>query len=187
MSNTQINQVIQNEIIKLAAEAGAMAAMETLEKERKKAQKSRYDRRLRNTKLLLRNYRMFKEHAENAVYEIHQLEENAIDILDRMWEPDSNDLYVESIKKSKARTKIIMTHIIDMLDLYESYCLKSQKPEEHRRYRVIYNFYISELPITIREIAYNESIDERTVYKDIDSACEKLSGLIFGIDGIKTN
>jgi hypothetical protein len=176
----------QAEIIKLAAEAGAKAALEALEKEKKKAHKSRHDRRLRNTKLLLRNFRMFKEHTENAVFEVSQLDENAIDILDMMWEySNDSELFVESIKKSVARTKIIMTHVIDMLALYEAYCMKSTKPEDSRRYRVIDNLYISEQPMTVREIATMEGIDERTVYKDVDAACERLSALIFGIDGLK--
>ena len=116
----------QNDIIRIAAEAGAKAALETLEREKKKAQKSRYDRRLRNTRLLLRNYRMFRDHVENAVFEAEQLDENAIDILDLMSENIyDNDLYVESIKKSVARTKIIMEHVNEMLRIYEAYCFRS--------------------------------------------------------------
>lgn len=179
---------VEAEIIKLAAEAGAKAALETLEKEKKKALKSRHDRRLRNTKLLLRNFRMFKEHTENAVFEASQLDESAIDILDMMWEySNDSELFVESIKKSVARTKIIMTHVIDMLALYETYCTRSNKPEDARRYRVIDKLYISDKPMTVREIATMEGIDDRTVYKDVDAACEKLSALIFGIDGLKTD
>lgn len=182
------NALAQAEIIKMAAEAGAKAALEALDKEKKKIQKSRYDRRLRNTKLLLRNYRMFREHVENAIFEVSQLDENAIDILDMMWDTSSTgELFVESIKKSVSRTQIIMTHVTDMLGLYEAYCLKSLKPEDGRRYRVIESLYIVDNPITVREIATREGIDDRTVYKDIDAACEKLSALIFGIDGLKND
>lgn len=182
------NVLAQAEIIKLAAEAGAKAAIETIEKEKKKSQKSRFDRRLRNTKLLLRNFRMFKEHVENAVFEASQLNENAIDILDMMWESTCNgEMFVESIKKSVARTRIIMTHVSDMLGLYEVYCLKSSKPEDGRRYRVIEGLYIVDNPMTVKELAAQEGIDERTVYKDIDAASEKISALIFGIDGMRND
>ncbi len=181
------SSLLRAEIIKIAAEEGAKVALETMEKEKKKAQKSRFDKRLRNTKLLLRNYRMFKEHTESAVFEASQLDENAIDVLDMMWEQSNNgEVFVESIKKSVARTRIIMTHVTDMLDLYESYCYRSNKPEDSRRYRVIDALYINDTPYTVREIAQQEGIDDRTVYKDVDSACEKLSALIFGIDGIKS-
>lgn len=175
------------DIMRMAAEAGAKAALETLDREKKKAQKSRYDRRIRNTKLLLRNYRMFKDHVENAVFDAEQLDENAIDILDLMWDPSNNsDAYVESIKNSVTRTAIIMRHITDMLSLYETYCYRTGKPEDQRRYRVVEALYIAEEPIPIHEIAQNEGIDSRTVYKDVDIAVEKLSALIFGIDGLKT-
>lgn len=63
-----------NEIVKLAAEAGAKAAMETLEKERQRDRKEVADRRLRNTKLLLRNYRVFQAHVANAVFEVEEYE-----------------------------------------------------------------------------------------------------------------
>ncbi len=183
-----INKIIQDEIIRIAAETGARTALETLEKEKKKVKKSRYDRRLRNTKLLLRNYRMFKEHTKNAVFETSDLDENAIDILDMIYEYSGNDdLYVESIKRSVTRTSIILTHVRDMLRLYEAYCMNSPKPEDQRRYRVIEALYISDNPMTIKEVAKQECIDERTVYKDIDAACEKLSALIFGIDGMKND
>ncbi len=172
-------------LVRLAAEAGAKAAMETLEKERQRERKSRYDRRLRNTKLLLRNFRMFKEHCENAVFDAAQLDENAIDILDLMWDRDNADTMVESIKKSAQRTAIIMRHITDMLALYETYCFRSGKPEDARRYRVIESLYISDKPASVSKIAAREQIDERTVYKDVDAATEKLSALIFGIDGLK--
>lgn len=172
-------------LVRLAAEAGAKAALETIEKAKQKERKSRHDRRLRNTKLLLRNFRMFKEHCQKAVYDASRLDENAIDILDLMWGRDSNENFVESIKKSAQRTAIIMQHITDMVDLYEAYCFRSGKPEEIRRYRVIESMYIADTPMTPAQIAERERIDTRTVYKDIDAAAEKLSALIFGIDGLK--
>lgn len=172
-------------LVRLAAEAGARAAMETLERERAKERKSRYDRRLRNTKLLLRNYRMFKKHCEHAVFDAEQLDENAIDILDLMWERGSRGNIVESIKQSAQRTAIIMRHVTDMLALYKIYCDSTGKPEDARRYRVIESLYITDHAVTAAEIAQREGIDDRTVYKDVDSACEKLSALIFGIDGLK--
>lgn len=172
-------------LVRLAAEAGAKAAMETLEKERQRDRKSRYDRRLRNTKLLLRNFRMFKEHCENAVFDAAQLDENAIDILDLMWDHGDTDMMVESIKKSAQRTAIIMRHITDMLALYETYCYRSGKPEDARRYRVIDGLYISDRQKSALQLAMEEHVDQRTVYRDVEDATEKLSALIFGIDGLK--
>lgn len=56
------------DIYEKAAAIGANEALKTFERERKKERSGREDRRLRNTKLLLRNYHMLKEHAENSVF-----------------------------------------------------------------------------------------------------------------------
>lgn len=177
------------EIAKIAAEIGAKAALEELEKEKKKTRDSWYSRKLRNTKLLLQNYRMFKLHADNAIFDVESMreEESAIEILELMMDGSADrNLFVESIKTSVARTQIIVTHITEMLKLYSVYCTQSPKPEDRRRYNVVYSMYIDEdSNMTVADIAEAEGIDSRTVYKDIDAAVEKISALIFGIDGIK--
>ena len=178
------NELTKPEIAKIAAEAGAKAGVEAYLKLMKQAQTERQDKRLRNTKLLLRNYRMFKDHCENAVYEIEDLDETVYDILDMMAGHDTTT-FVESIKQSVARTVLIVKHIETMLQLYEAYCFRSGNTEEQRRYRIIQALYISEDATPVEVLASFESINSRTVYKDIDSACEKISALIFGIDGIK--
>lgn len=172
------------EIAKLAGEAGAKVALDTIEKEKHKSARERRDRRLRNTKLLLRNYRMLKAHCQNAVYQASQLEKN-VDILDLMEHVFSQDeLYVESVKRSAERTYLIVSHIDEMLRLYEIYCFTSDKPEDRRRFNTVHALYIDEAVMTVPEIAEKEGIDTRTVYKDIDAAAEKLTALIFGIDGL---
>ena len=180
---------IANEAIKAGAVAGAKAALKAIEGERKKGVKARYDRRLHNTKLLLRNYRMLMEHYMNAVYEGSYAKEEAAEFADIM-ELMSNyasdeEVYVESIKKSAARTAIIMEHINKMLGIYAVYCERSEREERRRHYRVINAVFLAEEPTTVAEVAREENVDKRTVYKDIDAACETLTSLIFGIDGIK--
>ena len=59
------------EIIRLAAEVGAKAAMDRLDKERSKDLEEKVDRRLHNTRLLLQNYKLFRQHAENAVKKLY--------------------------------------------------------------------------------------------------------------------
>lgn len=175
----------QEEIIRLAAEAGAKAAMETLEKERQKETLEMSDRRLRNTKLLLRNYRVFKDHAANAVYEVES-EEDPLQIIQELMMPGkSPNLFVESIKRSVARTVTIVKHIETMLHLYQVYCYQYGSEEDERRWRVIEGLYVGNQKISVAELAEREGVVERTIYKDIDVASERLSALIFGIDGIK--
>lgn len=179
-------KVAKDYIIKLAAETGAKTALATFAAEIQKSQSERADRRLRNTKLLLRNFRMFKAHAENAVFDASQIDENAYDIIDLMsdrWA--DSEVFVASIKESVARTVTIVTHIETMLRLYEAFCEKSGNPEEYRRNRVIRGIYIDDPPQTVKELADANFVTTRTIYNDIDIACERIAALIFGIDGIK--
>lgn len=176
----------RDEIIRVAAEVGAATGIKAYEDEHKKSKAQHIDTRLRNTKLLLRNYRMFKAHCDNAVYDVVQLTgESLYDIIDAMAANTGGDSYIESIKNSVARTVTIVQHIETMLHLYEVYCHKSNRPEEERRYRIVSALYIDDDPLSAAVIAQAENIDTRTVYKDIDAAVEKIAALIFGIDGIK--
>lgn len=158
--------------------------METLEKERIKENKTRRDRMLRNTKMLLSNYRKFKEYSENAVYSAEQAED-IIDILDLMWDPNNrSQQIVESIKKSAIRTKIIMTHIDGMLDTYARICSGSKNQTDQRKYDVMWCRYISDEEYTMNEIAARFNIDVRTAYLDLDAATDVMAVLIFGVDCI---
>ena len=81
-------------IYERAAEIGAKEALKAYDQERKKEQGKRADRRLRNTKLLLRNYHMLKEHAENSVFGRTQMEESALDILESMMNMYDNEVKI---------------------------------------------------------------------------------------------
>ena len=57
--------------------------------------------------------------------------------------------------------------------------------EDERRWRVINALYISDERRTISQLDADEGVVERTIYKDIDVASEKIAALMFGIDGMK--
>lgn len=171
--------------IEKGLEVGIKAAMDYLAEEKEKARKSRYDRRLHNTRLLMKNYRLFKKHAEGAIFNAKQVKESAIDILDGLDDTMlSDNAYVEGIKKSQQRTIVILHHIDEMLRFYKISCEQSGKPEDLRRFRVITAMYIDEPKMTAQQIAEKENIETRTVYKDITNAIKPISALIFGIDGL---
>ena len=175
----------QEEIIKLAAEAGAKAAMETLDRERQRDRQEMADRRLWNTKLLLKNYRSFVAHVANSVFTVDDympLEEIWADL---MMPGRDSTLFVESIKQSVARTATIVKHMEAMMDLYKVYCTTIGTAEDERRWRIIDGLYINEERRTIKELAQEEGVVERTIYKDVDIACERIAALMFGVDGLK--
>lgn len=175
---------VDKETIRIAAEAGAKAAITQWEKERAKAADERVDRRLYNTRLLLKNYRLFKKHAENAVYEAEQLDESVYDILD-MMERNTGNGFVDSIKNSVARTATLVRHIEVMLGLYRVYCEQSGRPEDLRRWRAVKAKYIDEYEKTNADIAEGEYVSDRTIDRDIATAHEELAALFFGVDGVR--
>lgn len=176
------------DIYEKAAAIGAKEAMKTLVKERKKEQEKKVDRRLRNVKLLLKNYRMLKEHAENSVFGRTQMEESAADILESMMLVYDNEVIIESIKRSATRTAIIVSHIEVMFGLYRSYCEHTSNREiDIRRYDVLWDMYMAEKRLSVKEIAKKQNISARNVYEDIKVATERLTALIFGVDGLKVH
>lgn len=172
---------------KVAAQEAAKVAIEMWEKEKQKQVKQRADRRLHNTRLLLDNYRSFAAHVRYAVYGIQDTdEESAIYILDMMDSYDGMDsVVIESIKRSTARTAVIVAHIDEMLKIYKVMCEGSRKTEDMRRYRIIYFLYVDDSQMSIQDLAEQEHVDQRTVYRDVNIAQERLAALFFGIDGMQ--
>ena len=171
-------------IYEKAAEIGAKEALKFFEQERKEEYVDRAGRRLYNTKLLLRNYHMLKEHAEKAVFGRMQMKESALDILESMMSMH-NEVIIESIKRSAARTAIIISHIDTMIGLYQTYCdHAANRDVEMRRYEVIWDMYIAETPLTVKEIAEKQHMSRDNVYTDLRIATERLTALIFGVDGL---
>jgi hypothetical protein len=155
-------------------------AIEIYEKEKEKDKKAKQDRRLRNIKLLLRNYRSFKLHGADLKLEIKNL--NSLLELDAL---DTNEFAVESIRKSKERTVAMVKFIDKMFLVYQTLCEKSGKEEDMRNFQSVYQLYISDDKFTASDIATCHKTDTRTVYRDVEKACQTLSSLIFGVDSIR--
>lgn len=176
------NKLTEERITNIAAKVGAETAISKYEAERMKELSDTKDHRLRNTKLLLSHYREFKAHAESAIYSAEQ-SEDVLDVLDLMWERNRrSEQVVNSIKKSAVHTKIIMTHIDSMLEIYKAFAERSRKSANIRQYQVLCERYIDNVQLTVEEIAEKHSVDPRTVYLDIDAGIDRLSKLIFGVD-----
>lgn len=174
------------EIYEKAAAIGAKEALKAFEQERKKEHGSRTQRRLRNTKLLLRNYHMLKEHAEKSVFGRTQMGESALDILESMMSMYDNEVIVESIKRSATRTAVIVSHIETMFGLYLAYCEKApNKDIEMRRYEIVWDAYMAEDILSAKQIAVKWNMSVDSVYSDLRVAMERLTALIFGADGLK--
>ena len=155
-ARTTLSEEQKREVIDLAVAAGIRA----YRSEATKHQKEIYDKRLHNTKLLMRNYRSLKEHSENAVFDAATAEDDDVnEILNLMSEwAKEEDTTIESIKKSAAKTKLIMDHVDEMLRIYKAACERSKKPEDMRRYSVLYDYYVGDEEFTLEELAERSDI-----------------------------
>ena len=165
------------------AEVGAAAAVKAVERERQKFKKQQYD----YTKLLLRNYRRLNEYYKNAVFSTdgaEEADENFEEIMQNMGRPADEEIFVESIQKNYIATRIIMTHVNKMLECYKIMCERSSRADDARHWRVLERLYIAEDYTTAEEIAKQEQIDRRTVYRDVDICAADMTALLFGIGGI---
>ena len=173
------------EMIAKAALAGASVAAETLEKAHQKEQKEMKDRRLHNTRLLLRNYRMLKESCSKAVYQKEHSEKTTEEVIEELMSMKASDgVIVNSIKESAERTGIIISHVDRMFDVYRMYCGKYGE-KERRQYKVIKFMYITKERLSVAELAKKFSVSRVTIYDDIKIAEEQLSALFFGINGLR--
>ena len=180
----------QESIVRDAARAGADALRREQAAIRKQERSKTIDRRLHNTRLLLKNYRMLKQHFQNAVYTFE--EEQAVGDMKPgdIWKllnktAPTEEIYIEAICKSATRTMIILQHLDRMLDIYAAFCDKSNMDSVKRQYRILKARYLDETQIPMTEIAEREHVHKRTAEKDLDSAIESVTALIFGIDAIK--
>ncbi|WP_326514799.1 hypothetical protein [Clostridium intestinale] len=148
----------------------------------------RYDRRLRNTKLLLKHFRALYEHnniTENTTIKIFK--ENAVDILDDIEAIDDEEQYVQALSRTKIRTLIMVEHINKACRYYKTICESEDKAKE-RRYKIINYMYLDlslETVPTYEQVAEHFNITIKTVGRDVKSAINDLSILLFGIDGIR--
>ncbi len=179
--STTLTAEQRKEIIGIASKV----AIEQYHKAAEKARKDAKDKRLHNTELLLKKYRGFVIHSQNAVFLASKVEDdNDLDELLDLMEAGTgcNDLVVTSVRDSAARTRVLVHHIDKMLDYFKYCCEHSKKPEDARRYRVIFYSYIAEesKQKSFQQLADEENVDVSTIYRDHKSAIRQLSALIFG-------
>lgn len=181
MSDEQIS-----EICRVAGEAGGVAAIKQYKESAKRSKKEIRDKRYHNTELLLENYNKLKLSAQNAVFEIQQVEEeqSVKQILDLMMGYNDSDILIQSVKQSKAKTELLIKHIDAMLQVYKSLCESSSDELDERRYNILIDRYIAHPRLSVPRISAKHFLSERTVYEDLKISKNALSTLIFGIDGM---
>lgn len=164
--------------LQLITKVASEEAIKAYKEHTQKVNKERHDKRLRNIKLLLNNYRSLLLHCEKLKDDLEELEETSIQELDI---EEINLESIESIKKSKTKTIAMVYFIQGKIEAYKKTCSTS----ELKYFRVLEKKYITEKKYTIQEIADSEHIDRATVHRHLNKAMEELPVIFFGVDAIK--
>ena len=131
------------------------------------------DKALHNTKLLLRYYVQLKKHCDIVN---DRLEEDK----GTFW--DHGYLDLDNLMQNKAKTVKIMKIVDKSLEYYKADCMKAKGLNEARRYDMIKMKYLDKVKLSDDDIADRYDIDRSTVIRNIKSACEELSILMYGIE-----
>lgn len=171
-----MNEELKKELTEM--EARIIAAVRQQES-RESKEEIRYEKKLHNTKLLLKNYKKFKKHTDQAEFTVrHLIDDELLDMLGEKYEHDEQ--YIQSIIRTKERTAIMLNHIRKVLEFYE-YSTRENETE-NRRARVLIKAYIENKSQS--NIAKETGTEERTVRRDIEYGIKEVAPLMFGVDGL---
>lgn len=127
---------------------------------------------LHNTKLLLKNFNYLKTHSAKAKYDISGLDIEA--------ETGDDRAYILSIRRSKLRTLIMVSHIEMAMNELKKNKIRAGSLEQ---YRALEMFYIEKK--TYKEIREKLNCGQNTPARWINECVDELSVLLFGFDGLK--
>lgn len=135
------------------------------------------DRRFHNTKMLMKNYNVLKEHMKGDGEQI-KIKFESIDEEDPYMKVEF--MWLESIARSKARTVKILKYIEDSLDYLET---KFKMRNEYEKYKAFELFFIKEK--TNEEIQEELNCSKNMPKRWSDVVIKELSILLWGIDALR--
>lgn len=184
MIQTTVEQMIDGneQVIDRVSAIAAKQAIIEYEKHKERAKKLEYNKRLRNAKILLKHYRELKTYVEKidkkAKASVPKLmiseKENLINLL------EFGDDIVSSIKESSQRTIVMIQHLDNALETLE---FVYKKENNARQFNILKKRYVEGM--TINALADMFHMNNRSIYKVLDTTSERLAILLFGVYGIK--
>lgn len=179
---------IIEQLVAAGVEKGIKRGLETAKNEEKLKEKITYDSRIKNTRLLLKNYRNFVKACEQAVYTEKELETATVEeVLDKLFCTSCDEVtVVQSILASKKRTEIILTHIKRIINFYIFEADSSKSEEKWRKAHVLEDLYVKgKYKPKIYDMSEKYHVSERQINRDAKSAIEEIAIFMFGVDGIR--
>jgi len=149
-------------------------AVRTAIREYSKEQKIiRRNRALHNTKMLLKNYEKIKSSVEGAISEANQLEQDSFDCT------DNEEVYINSIRRSKLKSLIVITHIENALDTIKNQYKTKGTPE---KYEAFVSCFMQNMNYDDAAKQYLSS--KTSIGRWINEITKEISIQLFGIEGI---
>ncbi|MCP8851767.1 hypothetical protein [Latilactobacillus sakei] len=162
----------------LTTEALSVITKEVLKqdaKHKKITKKREHDRRLRNTNLLLSNYRKLKLHIKTN---------SPIDATLSYEVGNGEIIQLDSIAKYHEKSRMMLRYLDAILAGYKVQC-ESGGEAEYRRYQVLNKYYLSTPHLSIPEIALFYNCDKATISRAKANAINDISVLLYGFDALQ--
>ncbi|WP_270943194.1 sigma factor-like helix-turn-helix DNA-binding protein [Romboutsia lituseburensis] len=160
MSNEDVKNIVK-EVVKEIKE----------EEEKKKKQGV-----LHNTRLLMRNYNDLKKHYDKAKSDIKDIDDKDINIKDI----DEDELYILSIKRSRIKTLIMISHIDFALGALRD---KQKQLGTIEKFTALKLYYLDNK--TYEEIAEKLNCSVISSRRWVKDMIKEMSVFLFGIDALK--
>lgn len=181
-AKTAVQQSMQIDVAEIAKIA--VAEYEQIEAKKKKDAEKRY---IGYTRKALEGFRALKASiADEKTMSIEEMDYKRFDFLKDLMDPRE----VQTTKKLEGEARIRMENrfYVKKMERALSYVKKEIEAggseEMSRKYRVVMAMYVDKKRLTPKEIAEKESINERTVYKDVTAICKVLSIYLYGFQAI---
>lgn len=163
---------MEKEAAELLVRTAALEAVKIFEKSQKKNAKARV---FQNAKKLMENYNRICQSVQEGVSELSDVDDG-----EDLEELSPEDIYINSIIKSKLRSIVMIAHIDKCLGLLEEEMIRKETPEKYEAFKMSY----LEEGITQEDIAERFGITDRTVRRWITELTRILSVYLFGADAI---
>ncbi len=180
---SDVMKVEQSKLVEQVTQIATLKAIEVFnaqkESELQREKEKERDARLHNTEFLLKHYQEFKLYTDkNKETTSSRLTADEKNILSTITFGEEGGM-INSIKETTKRTVAMIRYVDKALETLE-FMYKQEKNE--RNFNMLKKRYVE--GHTISQLAEFYHMNERSVYKVLDSVTERLSILLFGIYGV---
>lgn len=167
-----MENVLGKEVAEQLVRTAALEAVREFEKSQKKNSKARV---FQNARKLMENYNRICRSVQEGVSELSDVDDG-----EELEGLSAEDIYINSIIKSKLRSIVMIAHIDKCLGLLEEEMDEKNTPEKYLAFR--YYYLDGMTPESIAEVLGN--CVGRTIWRWISDLTDILSVYLFGADAI---